>query len=112
MSNIKDIILSTLSENKAENLVSFDLKGKSSLCDGIFLSTGSSLRHIKALSEYVLKALKDAGIKGIHVEGLKECDWILIDTGDYIIHLFTEEVREFYNLESLWEDLAPKLTHE
>ena len=58
------------------------------------------------------RSRKSAGIKGIHVEGLKECDWILIDTGDYIIHLFTEEVREFYNLESLWEDLAPKLTHE
>lgn len=101
------LILSRLDDMKAEETVSIDLRGKSSISDFMIVTTGRSNRHVGAVAENVAKALKEAGIKTIHVEGLPNCDWVLIDSGDVIVHVFRPEVREFYNLERLWTTQGP-----
>ena len=85
-----------------EETVTIDLRGKSAFSDYMIVTTGRVNRHVGAIAENVTKALKETGIKGIHVEGLPNCDWVLIDSGDVIVHVFRPEVREFYNLERLW----------
>jgi ribosome-associated protein len=97
-----NIILSRLDDMKAEETVTIDLRGKSAFSDYMIVTTGRANRHVGAIAENVTKALKETGIKGIHVEGLPNCDWVLIDSGDVIVHVFRPEVREFYNLERLW----------
>ena len=87
---------------KAEDTVAIDLRGKSSISDYMIVTTGRANRHVGAIAENVAKALKQAGLKHVHVEGLPNCDWVLIDSGDIILHVFRPEVREFYNLERLW----------
>ena len=79
-----------------------DLKGKSSMADTMIVASGRSHRHVGALADHVLRALKDAGQGRALVEGLPHCDWVLIDAGDLIIHLFRPEVRSFYNIEKIW----------
>ncbi|MBX9792890.1 MAG: ribosome silencing factor [Burkholderiaceae bacterium] len=95
-------ILHWLDEAKAEKIVSIDLEGKSSLGDYMVIATGRSDRHVGAIAEQLHQKLKDGGSGRVRVEGLKTCDWVLIDTGDIIVHVFRPEVREFYNLEKLW----------
>jgi ribosome-associated protein len=97
-----NIILSRLDDMKAEETVTIDLRGKSAFSDYMIVTTGRANRHVGAIAENVTKALKENGIKGIHVEGLPNCDWVLIDSGDVVVHVFRPEVREFYNLERLW----------
>ena len=97
-----NLILSRLDDMKAEETVTIDLRGKSSFSDYMIVTSGRANRHVGAIAENVVKALKEAGIKNIHVEGLPNCDWVLIDSGDVIVHVFRPEVREFYNLERLW----------
>ena len=97
-----NIILSRLDDMKAEETVTIDLRGKSAFSGYMIVTTGRANRHVGAIAENVTKALKETGIKGIHVEGLPNCDWVLIDSGDVIVHVFRPEVREFYNLERLW----------
>jgi ribosome-associated protein len=97
-----NIILSRLDDMKAEETVTIDLRGKSAFSDYMIVTTGRANRHVGAIAENVTKALKETGIKSIHVEGLPNCDWVLIDSGDVIVHVFRPEVREFYNLERLW----------
>jgi ribosome-associated protein len=97
-----NMILSRLDDMKAEETVTIDLRGKSAFSDYMIVTTGRANRHVGAIAENVTKALKENGIKGIHVEGLPNCDWVLIDSGDVIVHVFRPEVREFYNLERLW----------
>jgi ribosome-associated protein len=97
-----NIILSRLDDMKAEETVTIDLRGKSAFSDYMIVTTGRANRHVGAIAENVTKALKETGIKGIHVEGLPNCDWVLIDSGDVVVHVFRPEVREFYNLERLW----------
>lgn len=96
------IIIDRLDDMKAEDTVSIDLRGKSSVTDYMVVTTGRANRHVGAIAEHVVKALKDSGIPNVHVEGLTNCDWVLIDSGDVIVHVFRPEVREFYNLERLW----------
>jgi ribosome-associated protein len=96
------LILSRLEDMKAEDTVTIDLRGKSAYSDYMVVTTGRSNRHVGAVAENVAKGLKEAGIKKVHVEGLPNCDWVLIDSGDVIVHVFRPEVREFYNLERLW----------
>ena len=96
------MILSRLDDMKAEETVTIDLRGKSAFSDYMVVTTGRVNRHVGAIAENVTKGLKETGIKGIHVEGLTNCDWVLIDSGDVIVHVFRPEVREFYNLERLW----------
>ena len=93
---------------KAEDTVSIDLRGKSSIADYMVVTTGRVNRHVGAIAENVVKDLGEIGLKGLHVEGLPNCDWVLIDTGDVIVHVFRPEVREFYQLEKIW---LPGSTH-
>src|SRR5438105_14319188 len=97
-----NMILSRLDDMKAEETVTIDLRGKSAFSDYMIVTTGRANRHVGAIAENVTKAFKENGIKSIHVEGLPNCDWVLIDSGDVIVHVFRPEVREFYNLERLW----------
>jgi ribosome-associated protein len=96
------LILSRLDDMKAEETVTIDLRGKSAYSDYMVVTTGRVNRHVGAIAENVAKGLKEGGIKNPHVEGLPNCDWVLIDSGDVIVHIFRPEVREFYNLERLW----------
>lgn len=105
-----DIVLASLEDSKAENIVPIDIQGKSSLGDHMVIASGRSHRHVAAVADHLLKALKDAGLGNARVEGLSAADWVLIDSGDVIIHIFRPEVREFYNLEKMWQ--APDLEEE
>jgi ribosome-associated protein len=96
------LILSRLDDMKAEETVTIDLRGKSAYSDYMIVTTGRVNRHVGAIAENVAKGLKENGIRNIHVEGLPNCDWVLIDSGDVIVHVFRPEVREFYNLERLY----------
>ena len=105
-----DTVLASLDDSKAENIVSIDIQGKSSLGDYMVVASGRSHRHVAAVADQLLKALKDAGFGQARVEGLASADWVLIDAGDVIIHVFRPEVRELYNLEKMWQ--APDLEEE
>jgi ribosome-associated protein len=96
------VILKSLDEAKAEGIVSIDITGKSSLGDFMVVASGRSQRHVGAIAERLMDDLKKAGAEGLRVEGLRNCDWVLIDTGDVIVHLFHPEVRAFYNIEKMW----------
>ena len=96
------IVLDRLDEMKAEDTVTIDLRGKSSIADYMIVTTGRANRHVGAIAENVVKELGQAGMKGVHVEGLPNADWVLIDTGDVIVHVFRPEVRTFYSLEKMW----------
>jgi ribosome-associated protein len=87
---------------KAEDSVTIDLTGKSSIGDYMVVTTGRSNVHVAAIADHVVKDLKAAGVPGIRVEGMKQGDWVLIDAGDVIVHVFRPEVRAFYNLEKMW----------
>jgi ribosome-associated protein len=105
-----ETVLASLEDSKAENIVSIDIQGKSSLGDFMVVASGRSHRHVAAVAEHLLKALKDAGLGQARVEGLAGADWVLIDAGDVIVHVFRPEIREFYNLEKMWQ--APDLEEE
>lgn len=102
-----NIVLGSLEDSKAENIVPIDIQGKSSLGDYMVVASGRSHRHVSAVADHLLKALKDAGMGKARVEGLQSADWVLIDAGDIIVHVFRPEVRDFYNIEKMW--LAPDL---
>lgn len=91
-----------LDANKAEDIVSIDLAGKSGIADHIVIANGRSQRQVAALSDYVVKSFKELGHKDIVVQGLEQADWVLIDAGDIIVHIFRPEVRSFYNLDKMW----------
>jgi ribosome-associated protein len=97
-----DLILKRLDEDKAQDVISIDLKDRSAMADAIIVASGRSQRHVGALADHLLRALKDEGRGRARVEGLPHCDWVLIDAGDVIIHLFRPEVRAFYNIEKIW----------
>ena len=93
---------------KAEDSVTIDLTGKSSIADVMVVASGRSQRHVAAVAEHVVKDLEQAGVPQVRTEGLRQGDWVLIDAGDVIVHIFRPEVRSFYNLEKMWGvDLAP-----
>ena len=102
-----DIVLSTLEDAKAEETVSIDITGKSSLSDFMVVTSGRSHRHVGAVANQLERALREAGYGKPRVEGLPHCDWVLVDAGDVIVHIFRPEVRSFYNLEKLWSAHAP-----
>ncbi len=105
---LKKIIIETLDTNKAQNIVSIDLKDKSAMADYMIIASGTSSRHIQALSEQVLEKLKDSGIKDSKIEGKDSTEWKLVDGIDLIIHIFHPEKRKFYELEKMWSELIPK----
>ena len=106
--NLKNIILDTLDSNKALDIISIDLKNKSSMADYMIIASGTSSRHIQALSEQVLEKLKDNGVKNSKIEGKESSDWKLVDGIDLIVHIFNPEKRKFYELEKIWSELIPK----
>ena len=108
ISDLKQIIISTLDNNKAQDIVSIDLKDKSSVADYMIIASGTSSRHIQALSEQVLEKLKDSGIKDSKIEGKDSAEWKLVDGIDLIIHIFHPEKRKFYDLEKMWSEEIPK----
>ena len=108
ISSLEKIIIETLDINKAQDIVSIDLKDKSSMADYMIIASGTSSRHIQALSEQVLKKLKDSGIKDSKIEGKDSNEWKLVDGIDLIVHIFHPEKRSFYELEKMWSELIPK----
>lgn len=98
-----DLILDTIEDAKAEETISVDLAGKSSLADHMVVTSGRSQRHVAAIADQLINALRDNGYGKPRVEGLPHADWVLVDTGDVIVHIFRPEVREFYNIEKMWQ---------
>jgi ribosome-associated protein len=96
------VVLDSLEEAKAEDPVTINITGKSSLGDYMVVASGRSQRHVGAIADRLLEDLKKAGGANLHVEGLPHCDWVLIDAGDVIVHVFRPEVRSFYNIEKMW----------
>jgi ribosome-associated protein len=105
---LKTTIEQILNDNKAIDVSSIDLKDKSSIADYMIVASGTSSRHLQALSEIILEKLKKEGISNCHLEGKDSSEWKLIDGIDIIIHIFNPEKRKFYNLEKMWSELLPK----
>ena len=108
INQLKEEIENILNDNKALEIKTINLKGKTSIADFMIIASGNSSRHIQALSEILLDKLKKKGISNCHLEGRKSNDWKLIDAIDIIIHIFHPEKRKFYNLERMWSELTPK----
>ena len=108
INQLKEKIEKALSDNKAINIISIDLKNKTSIADFMIVASGNSSSHIQSLAEMILEMLKKKGIENCQIEGRDSLDWKLIDAKDIIIHIFHPEKRKFYNLESMWSELIPK----
>ena len=104
---LERLIVRALDDDKAQDITVIGLADKSSVADAMIIASGRSQRHVGAISDHLLRRLKDAGAKGVRVEGLPACDWVLLDAGDVIVHVFRPEVRAFYNLEKIWGAEAP-----
>lgn len=102
------IVLGCLDDAKAEDTTLIDLHGKTSIADAMIITTGRSNTHVSAIAERLLRALKEGGFGGPRIEGLVNGDWVLIDAGDVIVHVFRPEVRQFYNLEKMWGADRPR----
>ena len=87
---------------KAEDIVSIDLTGKTAIADLMVVASGRANRHVGAIADDIVEKLGKAGLKGVRVEGMPHCDWVLLDAGDVIVHIFRPEVRRFYNIEKMW----------
>jgi len=107
---LEALILARLDDDKAQDVVFIDLKGKSAVADGLVVASGRSHRHVGAMADHLLRTLKEAGYGKCRVEGMPHADWVLIDTGDVIVHLFRPEVRSFYNIEKIWAVDSPHRT--
>ena len=108
ISDLKEIVINTLDLNKAQDIVTIDLKDKSSMADYMIIASGTSSRHIQSLSELVLEKLKNNGVKNSKIEGKESNEWKLVDGIDLIVHIFHPEKRKFYELEKIWSELIPK----
>jgi ribosome-associated protein len=106
-----ELVETTLNDDKAQDIVVIDLAGKTTLADFMVVACGRSARQVAALAGKMQEKLKHTGYGKVPVEGLPQADWVLVDAGDVIIHLFRPEVREFYNLEKMWGELAPSEDH-
>ena len=106
--NIKDNIEKVLDDNKAQNIICIDLKNKSYIADYMIVASGTSSRHLQAVSEILVAKLKELGIDNCRIEGKDSNDWKLVDTQDIIVHIFHPEKREFYDLEKMWSEEIPK----
>ena len=108
ISSLHKDVVNLLDANKALDIVSIDLNGKSSIADQMIIASGTSSRHIQALSEQVYEYLKKNGVKNCKIEGSDSSEWKLIDGIDLIVHIFNPEKRKFYELEEMWSELIPK----
>lgn len=107
--SLAHLIIDTLEDAKAEDIVSIDLAGKTSLGDYMIVASGRSQRHVSAIAGRLLEKLKEHGVRDTKVEGMPLCDWVLIDAGDVIVHVFRPEARAFYNIEKMWKADKPRL---
>tara|TARA_Y100000996_G_C22551407_1_gene653818 strand:+ start:2748 stop:3095 length:348 start_codon:yes stop_codon:yes gene_type:complete len=105
---IKKLIEKILDNNKARDITSIDLKNKSYIADYMIIASGTSSRHLQALSEILVAELKRRGLENCRIEGRESSDWKLVDTNDIIVHIFHPEKRNFYNLEKMWSEEMPK----
>ncbi|HYW60115.1 MAG TPA: ribosome silencing factor [Xanthobacteraceae bacterium] len=96
------LVLARLDDMKAEDTITIDLRGKSAIADYMVVASGRSNRHVGSVADRVLEDLHTAGIRQVRVEGMPLCDWVLIDAGDIIVHVFRPEARAFYNIEKMW----------
>jgi ribosome-associated protein len=96
------IVLARLDDMKAEDTTTIDLRGKSAIADYMVVTSGRSNRHVGSVADRVVQGLHEAGIRRVRVEGMPLCDWVLIDAGDVLVHVFRPEARAFYNLEKMW----------
>lgn len=101
-------VMEWLADAKALDVIAIDLSGKSSVADFMIIASGGSSRHVGAIADQILKKFKELGVGPLRAEGKETCDWCLIDTGDIIVHIFRPEVREFYNLEKMWQAERPE----
>jgi ribosome-associated protein len=99
---VLELVMESLADSKAEDILSIDIQGKSAIADYMVIASGRSHRHVSAVADHLLRALKEAGYGTAKVEGLSAADWVLIDAGDVIVHVFRPEVRDFYALEKMW----------
>jgi ribosome-associated protein len=100
-------ILGSLENSKAEDIVSIDLEGKTTLADVMIIASGRSTVHVGAIADHLIRACREAGYPAPRVEGMPNCDWVLLDAGDAIVHIFKPDVRQFYNLEKVWSADRP-----
>lgn len=106
--SLKESILATLEENKAEDIAVIDLAGKSDMADYMIIASGRSSRHVGAIADHLLQVLKDKGLGPLQAEGTEEGNWVLVDALDIVVHIFRPEVRAFYNLEKMWQVVLPE----
>lgn len=99
---VTQLVLASLEDDKAEEITAIDIRGKSSFADMMVVASGRSARHVGALADHVMRKLKDAGVSDVRIEGMPQADWVLVDAGDVVVHLFRPEVRAFYNIEKIW----------
>ena len=103
-----DRIRTSLEDDKAQNIVTIDMGGRSSLADALVIATGTSSRHVAAIAEHLARRLKEAGYGNRPVNGASQGDWVLVDAGDVIVHIFRPEVRDYYQLERMWSVEEPR----
>jgi len=108
VAKVLETVTTSLDDSKAEGIVTIDIQEKSALGDYMVVASGRSQRHVSAMTDHLLRALKDAGYGSAKVEGMPSADWVLVDMGDVIVHLFRPEVREFYGIEKMWQVPASK----
>lgn len=106
--DLRATILETLEEHKAEDIVVIDLAGKSDMADYMIVASGLSNRHVGAIADHLIQTLKEKGLGPFQAEGTEECNWVLVDALDIIVHIFRPEVRSFYNLEKMWQMVLPE----
>ncbi|MEQ9639631.1 MAG: ribosome silencing factor [Alphaproteobacteria bacterium] len=105
---LQTLILKSLDDDKAEDVVHIDLEGKTSIADAMIIASGRSTRQVAAIADHLVRKIKEAGYGAAKVEGLPQADWVLIDAGDVIVHVFRPDVRDFYNLEKMWSVHMPE----
>lgn len=101
------LVETSLDDDKAQDIVVIDLAGKTEIADYMVIASGSSSRQVGAMADHLREKMKGSGLRGIAIEGAAQCDWVLIDAGDVIVHIFRPEVRDFYGLEKMWDVAGP-----
>lgn len=107
--DLERLILTSLDDQKAQDIVSLNVEGKSDFADRMIIASGTSARHVSAMADRVVDALKLAGLQHIPVEGKETCEWVLVDAGNVVVHLFKPEARAYYHLEKMWSVSVPRL---